>query len=120
MENIYEEKILERLRTLHHEEEMLYEILKESRALGGDKGETKKGGLSLSKKSIDNAIDLIMKYEYQENVAICEIELAERDAFGDYYNWVDKVLSGVALKGRNTPYETFYRVLESLGFCIEE
>lgn len=81
-------------------------------------------GSKLNKKLIDEAIRLNKKYYITGDQDICKLVLiAEDEAFGADSNWIRSIMSGLTCKKSGTydePYETYYKVLEVLGFEVVE
>ena len=78
----------------------------------------------LIKKDVDNAIRITKKYYRSSDSDYLEaLGKAEEKAFGDERYWVSSLLSGVTCKDIQNyaePYETYYKVLEDVGFEIVE
>ena len=77
----------------------------------------------LDKKKVDEAIRLNQKYYKTSDVDIARLSSrANEDAFGlENSYWLGNILSAITVKyGTNydEPYDTYYDVLEVLGFTI--
>ena len=75
------------------------------------------------KKLVDETIDLCKEY-YDSHDSFLVRELFEKgnETFGDDYYWVDDIITGITCKTKEPrePNETYYKVLELLGFEIKE
>ena len=79
--------------------------------------------MKLNKKLVDEAIRLNKKYYRTHDNDFMRAALNAKDrAFGQDAHWIDEIITGITWKrgDRNEPYETYYKVLEVLGFEVVE
>jgi hypothetical protein len=80
--------------------------------------------MKLNKELVDEAIRLNKKYYMTSDQDICKLLImAEDEAFGVNSNWIRSIMSGITCKKSGTydePNETYYKVLEVLGFEVVE
>lgn len=80
--------------------------------------------MKLNKELVDEAIRLNKKYYITSDQDICKLLImAEEEAFENDSSWIKLILSGITCKKSRTydePYETYYKVLEVLGFEVVE
>ncbi len=76
----------------------------------------------LNKKLVDEAIRLNKKYYNNECIDYAAKWGSEKKAFGEDSYWVIEIINGITWKRKNLdePYETYYKVLEVLGFEVVE
>lgn len=77
----------------------------------------------LNKKLVDEAIRTNKKYyRTHDSDFMYAVSNARDRAFGEDSHWIDEIITGITWKRRdhNEPYETYYKVLEVLGFEVVE
>lgn len=77
--------------------------------------------MEIKKSELDNLIQAERDY-FDRKIDYIGVVRAEEKVFGDEHLWVGDIIAGITTK-RSThdePNETYYKVLEALGFEIVE
>lgn len=77
--------------------------------------------MKIVRRDLEEVIRLNQKYYKSGDSDYLEaLFQAQRKCYGDENDWLSEVISGITLKAeeRNEPYETYYKVLDVLGFEI--
>lgn len=77
--------------------------------------------MEIKRSELDMVIQAERDY-FNHEIGAIECSEAEEKVFGDENYWISDILMGITTK-RDThdePNETFYKVLEALGFSIVE
>ena len=76
--------------------------------------------MKLDKEKLNALIELTKHYYTTHNIDIlgAMFTLGE-EVFGDEYSNIDDIITGITCRDKSEPYETYYRVLEVLGYEIE-
>lgn len=78
----------------------------------------------LIKKDVDEVIRLSKKYYSSHDVDyLGTLNAVEKKTFGNDDHWICGIIAGITCKSildYNEPNETYYKVLEALGFEIVE
>ena len=77
--------------------------------------------MEIKRGELDKVIQAERDY-FNHEIGSIACSRAEEEVFGDEKNWVSDILTGITTK-RDThdePNETYYKVLEALGFEIIE
>ena len=77
--------------------------------------------MEIKRSELDNLIQAERDY-FNHEIGAIECSKAEDEVFGDEAYWVSDFLSGITTKRKthDEPNETYYKVLEALGFEIVE
>ena len=77
--------------------------------------------MEIKKSELDKVIQAERDY-FNHEIGAFKCSIIEEKAFGDEKNWVSDILTGITTKRSNhdEPNETYYKVLEALGFEIVE
>ena len=77
--------------------------------------------MEIKKSELDEVIQAERDY-FNHEIGVTECTKAEEKVFGDESNWVSDILIGITTKcdTHDEPNETYYKVLEALGFEIIE
>lgn len=77
--------------------------------------------MEIKKSELDEVIQAERDY-FNHEIGSTKYTEIERKVFGDESFWVGDILMGITTKrnDHNEPNETYYKVLEALGFTIVE